>query len=923
MTATEHQVLAIVRELVADLGGQSRVDATLDASLDRDLGLSSLERVELLLRLERAFGVQLGDAVLANAASPRDLAIAIAQASPARAEAARTPVTHAGAAAVIPESARTLVEALTWHADRTPERIHVYLRDDDGSDRPITYGGLHARAACVAAGLQSVGVAPDEPVVLMLRSEDAFFTGFMGALMAGAIPVPIYPPVRPDQLAEYLRRQRVIVADAGARVLITFPEAERLGTIIRGQAPTLEIVTTVDDLTRGGRAGSSVTPRADRGALVQYTSGSTGSPKGVLLTHANLLANIRAIGQGLRVVPSDVGVSWLPLYHDMGLIGAWLTPLYYGVPVAIMSPLAFLSRPSRWLWAIHTHRGTVSPAPNFAFDLVMRKVSDEEIQGLDLSTWRLALNGSEMVSADTIARFTDRFAPYGFRPETMCPVYGLAEASVGLTMTPIGRRPRVDRIEREPFEHRRELRPATEKSSHPLRFVSCGRPLPGLDVRVVDASGRVVDDREEGRIEFRGASVTPGYFRNQDATAAARNGDWMMSGDLGYWADGDLFITGREKDVIIQAGRNISAPEVEDLVSAVPGIRRGCVAAFGVHDPQLGTERLVVVAETRERDQGAHDALRRVVVDRMVTELGVPPDTVVLARPGSVLKTSSGKVRRTATRAAYVAGTLGRRDGWLRQAGVLLAAISTDRIRQGWRTTRDLLFTARIAIVVALTCPLLWIGLRLASPGSGAIRITKRWARTVFRLCGVHVEVEGLEHLRGLAGGLIVANHASYVDPLVLMTALPVDLHFVAKRGLKDYPLLGLAITRAGHVTIERGDLARRLEGADELVARIAEDQFLVIFPEGTFTRRRGLLPFRLGAFKAAVETHGVVVPIAIRGTRDLFRDGSWLFRVQPIRVMVSEPLRPDGGGLSEIVRLRDVARSMIASGANEPALEV
>jgi 1-acyl-sn-glycerol-3-phosphate acyltransferase len=307
----------------------------------------------------------------------------------------------------------------------------------------------------------------------------------------------------------------------------------------------------------------------------------------------------------------------------------------------------------------------------------------------------------------------------------------------------------------------------------------------------------------------------------------------------------------------------------------------------------------------------------------MVTDLGVPPDTVVLAMPGSVLKTSSGKVRRTATRAAYVAGTLGRRDSWLRQAGVLLSAISTDRIRQGWRTTRDLLFTARIAIVVALTSPLLWLGLRLASQGSGAIRFTGRWARTVFRLCGVRVEVEGLEHLRGLAGGLIVSNHASYVDPLVLMTALPVDLHFVAKRGLRDYPLLGLAITRAGHVTIERGDLVRRLEGADELVARIAGDEFLVIFPEGTFTRRRGLLPFRLGAFKAAVEAKAVVLPVAIRGTRDLLRDGSWLFRVQPLWVKVGEPLRPDGSGLPEIVRLRDVARSTIASGANEPPLEV
>ena len=241
----------------------------------------------------------------------------------------------------------------------------------------------------------------------------------------------------------------------------------------------------------------------------------------------------------------------------MGLIGTWLTSLYRGIPVVILSPLAFLSRPARWLRAMHAHRATLSPAPNFAFDLCVRKVTDAEIEGLDLSSWRLACNGSEPVSPETIERFTRRFAPYGFKPETMCPVYGLAESSVALTVPPLGRGPWVDRVARAAFERRREARPAAADDDNPLRFVSCGRPLPGHEVRIVDATGQPVGERIEGRIEFRGPSVTSGYFRNPEVTQAVLHGEWMDSGDLGYQADGELFITGRQKDIIIKAGRNL------------------------------------------------------------------------------------------------------------------------------------------------------------------------------------------------------------------------------------------------------------------------------------------------------------------------------------------------------------------------------
>jgi 1-acyl-sn-glycerol-3-phosphate acyltransferase len=729
----------------------------------------------------------------------------------------------------------------------------------------------------------------------------------------------VYPPVRADQLLEYVRRQQAIVSNAGARVLVTFPEAARMATLIRGQAPTLETIATIDAL-RTGRPAPAVSPAADAPALIQYTSGSTGTPKGVLLSHANLLANIRAIGEGLDVGPHDVCVSWLPLYHDMGLIGAWLTPLYFGLPVSIMSPLAFLARPSRWLRAIQAHRGTVSAAPNFAFDLAARKIPDGEIEGLDLATWRLALNGSELVSPDTIERFTRRFAPFGFRPEAMCPVYGMAESSVGLTMAPPGRLPRVDRLVRSPFEHARRIEPATPDDPHPLRFVSCGRPLPGHEVRVADADGEEVPERREGHIWFRGPSMTSGYYRNPEATAAVVRDGWMDSGDLGYQSDGDLFITGRAKDVIIQGGRNVSAQEVEEVVAGVPGIRRGCVAAFGVHDPVLGTERLVIVAETRERDAPARDRLQQAVVEYVVGALGTPPDIVVIAGPGTVPKTSSGKIRRSVARDAYLKGILGRgRPGLLQWAGLAVAAMA-DPARRAWRRASRFLFTTRVATSVLLTLPFLWACLLAAPAGSGARRTARRWSRLILTLCGVRPEVSGLDHLRELGSGLVAVNHASYIDPIVLMATLPLDLHFVAKRRLADYPAIGTVIRRGGYLTIEKADPTERLAGADDVVARLEQGQWLAVFPEGTFDRRPRLLPFRLGAFRAAVETGRPIVPVALAGTRDMLPDGTWLFRRARLSVHVYEPLTPERPGWPEMVRLRGATREQIARGCGESA---
>ena len=914
----DDQVLDIVAGLVTELAGGAARRPTLDDSLDRDLGISSLERVELLLRLEHAFGVRLPDSVMAEASTPRDLVTAIFHAAPAAAEATPRMRDITAPATSVPTTARSLVEALRWHAEHTPERIHIHLRNDAGTETPITYGELVMASTAVAGGLRNLGVTKGDRVALMLRTERAFFEVFFGSLMIGAVPVPLYPPVRAEDLLAYTHRQQAILRNAGARVLVTFAEAERLAALMRGEVPSLDAISTTGHLSKQRTRAIVERPSPDDPALIQYTSGSTGDPKGVLLSHANILANVRGIGEALEIRPGDVAVSWLPLYHDMGLIGMWLGALYFGVPAAIMSPLAFLSRPSRWLWAIHAHHGSISAAPNFAFDLCARKVSDEEIQGLDLSSWRVAINGSEAVSPEAIDRFTRRFAPYGFKAEAMCPAYGLAESSVALTLSAIRRVPRADRIAREPFERARELRPASADDARALRFVSCGRPLPDHEVRIVDTSGRSLGERVEGRIQFCGPSVTRGYFRNADATHAAMHNGWMDSGDLGYRADGELFITGREKDLIIQGGRNICAEEVEAITSTVPDIRPNCVAAFGIPDPATGTERVIVVAETRERDPARREALQRAVRDRLVSGIGSPPDVVVIADPRTVLKTSSGKIRRSATREAYLKGTLGAHESVAIQRARLLAGALGAWTRRcaGW--VGRVIFTGWILLVLFVSLPILWGYLAVRRPGRHADRAAKRWSRLALTLCGLRPRVVGLDYVRTAQTGILVANHASYIDPVVLMAAIPPEFHFVAKRALADYPLIGTVIRKAEHITIEKAGMSDRLAGADDVARWLRDGELLMIFPEGTFVRAAGLLPFRLGAFRAAVDTGRPTIPVSIAGTRHVLPDGTRLFRRGPITVSIGAPVEPRATGWPEMVRLRDAAVDHIARGCRE-----
>ncbi len=921
------ELITIVTELVRQThpGAVRQVGA--ESRLDVDLGLDSLARVELIHRVEDAFRLRLDEKTLLEIETPRELLAALRTASGA------PPLEFAAPQAIIrdeasagigtPDQANTLLEMLDWYATGAPQRQHVLFYQTADLVEELDYATLAQRAREVAAGLIERGVERQQAVAIMLPTSLEFFYTFYGILLAGGIPVPIYPPARLSQLEDHLRRQSAILHSAGAVVLVTVPEARLLAQFLRAEVASLKDVATVSEL-RDSQMQVRL-PEVAPGdiAFIQYTSGSTGTPKGVTLTHANLLANIRAWGKAVELTPQDVCVSWLPLYHDMGLIGAWMGSLYHGGLLVLMSPLDFLARPERWLQAIHRHRGTVTAAPNFAFELCLRRIPDALLDDLDLSSWRLAANGAEPVSADTMLRFAERFQRSKFRPEALAPVYGLAECTVGLAIPPMNRGPVIDRIERAALIDSQRAVPAAENDPTALRYVACGRPLPGHEIRIVDDAGREVGERMLGRLQFRGPSATSGYYRNPEETRKLFDGTWLNSGDIAYMAGGDLYLTSRTKDVIIRGGRNLYPYELEEAIGNLPGIRKGCVAVVGVLDPATGTERVVAIAEVRDKQSADTESLRNQVNALGIDLLGAPPDAIVFAPPNTVLKTSSGKIRRAATRDVYTSGAIGeRRAGFRWQLARMALKSAQAGVLRGLRRAGAWAYGLRAWLAFAVLAPLAWTAAVVAGRPARAWWISRRIAKAFFRLAGIPLAVEGLEHLPPTTPYVLLANHGSYLDGILLVGALDRQHAFIAKREFVDYAVPRLFLSAIGSEFVERFDAARGVEDVRRFTEHARRGERLAIFPEGTFTRQSGLRPFLMGAFVIAADAGLPVVPTAIIGAREILRDRTWMPSRGRVTIRIGAPIFPQGSGWQAAVRLRDEARAAMLALGEEPALD-
>ncbi len=914
-SSAEEQVLEVVRELLTELGSERAAHtATLHSSLERDLGLGSLERVELLVRSEARFNTHLPDEIAQEAETPADLVRAVLEGGRKTSVKTRYQIVQpTREAPPPPKDAATLVEVLHRQTEIDPDRVHVHLLEEEwGQD--ISYRQLLTSASKVAAGLRAAGLKPNDTVAIMLPTCAEFFQAFFGVMLAGGIAVPIYPPAQPSKIEEYVRRQVAILRNAEVRILIGFDRVKAVLKIMRVSIPSLIDATTVEALREAGEHAPRVVCDPAEIAFIQYTSGSTGDPKGVVLKHSNILANVQGIGHSVKVRPTDYGVSWLPLYHDMGLIGSWLFCIFYAVPITILSPIAFLTRPERWLWALSDSKGTLCPAPNFAYELCARKIPDSALEGLDLNPWRIAINAGEAVHPETLARFAERFKPYGFHAEAYVPCYGLAESTVALAFPAIDRKPVIDVIRRDEFETEGRAIPAEPGETNVVRFVANGRPMPGHEIKIVDEQGNEVGERAQGRVWFRGPSRTSGYFRNPKATAAITTEDgWMDSGDLAYWADGEIFVTGRVKDLIIKSGRNIVPQEVEAAAAEVPGVRRGCIAAFGLTDEATGTERLVVAAETRATRADELEKIETAIIEKIDSVLGIPPDLVLLVRPHAIPKTSSGKIRRNETRNLYLGDRLNasKHAPWVQIVRLKFEHFGSWLRLTSRRTSARLRRVYNSALMLG-TAAVAGVSARMAPGKKAASQIVQSAARFLLKSSGQPVALRGMERIANGKASVFVANRAGAFDPLVLVATLDAPLLLADAIALKSLPrapkflLAPLAVPELEANGVPAGGGWR-----DRLEDALKSGCSVVVFPDSALGAPAARCRYRLEALQAAAAADCAIQPIGIRGTSELFGErrrtsASWA------RIRFGDPIRADGSDSGDFTRLRDSVREAI-----------
>ncbi len=570
---------------------------------------------------------------------------------------------------LLPDDARragvqTLVDVLEYRAGRQPlDVVFRSLQGDGVEDGVLTYAELQRQSCAIAARVREL-IVPGDRVVILVPPGFEYVAAFFGCLYAGAVAVPAYPPNprRPDT------RVARIVADCGARVaLVSDALMARLdGWLVL--TPQLRALTFLDvgRLIAGSADGWQDPPVSGSSlAMLQYTSGSTGDPRGVMLAHSNLLHNSAVIHRVSAHRRGDNAVFWLPPFHDMGLIGGIVQPIYANVPTALMAPAAFLQRPFRWLDAMSSSRATTSGAPNFAYDLCVERVTEAERRTLDLSAWRTSFNGAEPIRADTIARFVATFAECGLRSDVILPCYGLAEGTLLVSGGPTQRAPLCVIAERYRLESG-ELRSAGESDANAVVLVASGEPVHEQDVRIVDPDTGVECPRGQvGEIWVAGGSVATGYWNRPESSAAAFHGqlvggnaDYLRTGDLGVLEQGQLIVTGRLKDLVILDGRNYYPHDLEVAAErSHPSLRNGFTAAFGVTD--RGRERLVLVAEVSRHHRPAADSvLFQAIRSELAATAGIVPDEIVLIRQHSIPRTSSGKIRRRACRSSYLDGAL-------------------------------------------------------------------------------------------------------------------------------------------------------------------------------------------------------------------------------------------------------------------------
>lgn len=556
----------------------------------------------------------------------------------------------------------TLLDCAQILARTVPDRIALTLYAPDES-HTVTYREFFDQAARYARALEKAGVQPHDLVVLALQHGPDVLYGFWGAMLLGAIPsiFPfLTPKLDPDR---YYESVRALVELSAVKAVITYPDM--LGALQHhlDGIPTLGAILNVTDLEPEGALDDYLERQPalpGDTAFLQHSSGSTGLQKGVMLSHAAVLNQVAAYSTAIELTPDDVIVSWLPLYHDMGLIAGFITPIVQGIPLVLMSPFDWVREPHILLHAIQRHGGTLCWLPNFAYNFLATRVRKSTLDGLDLSSLRAVINCSEPVRHESHNAFVGKYVPFGLPEDALATCYAMAENTFAVTQSPIGVPPNLDVIDRSLLMERQIAQPSDGADGPTVTMVSCGIPIPNTEIRIVDAERRDLPDRRVGEIALRSDCMLTGYYHRDDATAQAMQDGWYFTGDLGYVADGELYITGRQKDLIIVGGKNIYPQDIEHVLNSVPGVHPGRTVAFGVLNESLGTEDVAVICEVETDDPAERDRITKEIRSQIAQTTDVMAHYVHLVERGWLIKTSSGKIARTANREKFMEEVLGQ-----------------------------------------------------------------------------------------------------------------------------------------------------------------------------------------------------------------------------------------------------------------------
>ncbi len=538
----------------------------------------------------------------------------------------------------------------------SPERSALTLILPDGTQTVSTLA-FFEQAARYAHALERAGVRPGDLVVLVLQHGSEVLYSFWGAMLLGAVPsiMPfLTPKLDPDRYYDSVRQ---LVALSEVKAVITYPDmAPTLRAHLEG-IPTLGAILSIAALEPGGRLDDYLDRAPSRPqdtAFLQHSSGSTGLQKGVMLSHGAVLNQIAAYSAAIALRPDDVIVSWLPLYHDMGLIAGFILPIVQGIHLVLMSPFHWVRDPQILLHAIHEHRGTLCWLPNFAYNFLATRVRRSALDGLDISSVRAFINCSEPVRHDSHELFGAFYAPHGLDPLALHTCYAMAENTFAVTQSALDAPPRLDIVDRRVLMEQRRALPADGTDGPTVALVSCGRPIARTEIRIVDAERHDLPERHVGEVALRSNCMLSGYYHRPDATAQALDGGWYFTGDLGYLADGELYITGRQKDLIIVGGKNIYPQDIENALNDIPGVHPGRTVAFGVPNEALGTEDIAVICEVDTDNPEAHAGTTRAIRTRVAQTTDATARYVHLVGPKWLIKTSSGKIARAANRQKFI-----------------------------------------------------------------------------------------------------------------------------------------------------------------------------------------------------------------------------------------------------------------------------